>query len=311
MNTVTAAVSVPRGSQVLRRLGDYAQLTKARITTLIVLTAWCGFFFAARQSGLPAVSWSLLHGLLGIALVASGTAALNEVMERDADGKMRRTASRPLPARRMSPVHATVVGALLTIGGSLYLVAFANPLTGLLTFLTSVVYLLIYTPLKRISPICVAVGAVPGAMPGLLGWTAARNRLDWGALVLFAIVFLWQFPHFLAIAWIYREDYARGAIRMLPVVEPDGQSTALRIVLYSLALLPVSLLPTLMGMTGKLYLGGAALLGFVLLFFAVRMIAPGLGLVESRSRVRARQLFQCSIVYLPLLFALMTSDAVR
>jgi heme o synthase len=310
MKTVTA-VSVPRYSEILGRLGDYAQLIKARVTTLIVLTAWCGFFFAARESGLPAVSWTLLHGLLGIALVSSGTAALNEVMERDADGKMRRTASRPLPARRMSLVHGALVGALLTVGGSLYLVAFANPLTGALTFLTSVVYLLIYTPLKRVSPVCVAVGAVPGAMPGLLGWTAARNRLDWGALVLFAIVFLWQFPHFLAIAWIYREDYARGAIRMLPVVEPDGRSTTRRILFYSLALLPVSLLPAWLGMTGKLYLAGAALLGFVLLFFAARMIIPGSPVAEACSRVRARQLFQCSIVYLPLLFALMMSDAVR
>ncbi len=301
----------PGRLQLMRRLSDYAQLTKARVTTLIILTAWCGFYFGARSAGAPAISAALLHGLLGIALVSSGTAALNEVMEHKIDAKMRRTAMRPIPAGRMSVWHGITVGALLTIGGSIYLVFSTNLLTGVLTFLTSVVYLAAYTPLKGVSPICTFVGAIPGAMPGVLGWTAACGRVDWGTLVLFAILFFWQFPHFFAIAWMYREDYARGAIRMLPVVEPDGRSTALRIVSYSVALLPVSLLPAFLGMTGKLYLAGAALLGFVLLFFAARMITPGLAVVQARSRVRARQLFQCSIVYLPLLFALMTSDAVR
>ena len=221
---------------IVPRLNDYAQLTKSRVTTLIIITAWCGFFFGARKAGLPVLSWSLLHALLGIGMVSSGTAALNEVMEHDVDSKMRRTARRPIPAGRMSLFHATVVGTLLTIGGSIYLVAFTNWLTGLLTFLTSVIYLLAYTPLKRISPICTFVGAFPGAMPGVLGWTAARGHMDWGTLALFAILFLWQFPHFFAIAWMYREDYAKGSIRMLPVVEPDGRSTTLRILLYSLAL---------------------------------------------------------------------------
>ncbi len=307
----TAALESARSGRLVSRLSDYAELTKARVTTLILMTAWCGFFFAARQAGLAVLSWTLFHALLGIGLVSGGTAALNEVMERDVDGKMRRTAGRPIPAGRISTAHGLIVGVLLSVGGSIYLVLFTNPLTGILTFLTSVVYLAAYTPLKRVSPWCTFVGAIPGAMPGVLGWTAACGRIDLGTLLLFAILFLWQFPHFFAIAWMYREDYARGGIRMLPVVEPDGRSTARRIVIYSLFLLPVSLLPAIYALSGTTYLIGAALLGLVFLFFAGRMIAPAGVLSETSSRIRARQLFRCSIIYLPLLFALMMSDAVR
>jgi protoheme IX farnesyltransferase len=311
MNTATAAGPHAARSKLISRLSDYAQLTKARVTTLIVLTAGCGFFFGARKGGLPTVSWSLFHALLGIALVSSGTAALNEVMERDVDGNMRRTASRPLPAARMSLMHAGLLGAVLAVGGSIYLVVSANWLTGILTFLTSLVYLAVYTPLKRVSPLCLGVGAIPGAMPGVLGWTAARDRLDWETLVLFAILFLWQFPHFLAIAWIYREDYARGAIRMLPVVEPDGRSTSLRILVYTIALLPVSLVPVLLGMTGNIYFAGAAASGVGLFYFASKLGRLRRPVDDPRSRGYARQLFYCSIVYLPLLFIFMMSDAVQ
>ncbi len=293
------------------RLSDYAQLTKLRVTTLIVMTAWCGFYFGAHQAGVPALSWSLFHALLGIGLVSSGTAALNEVMEHDVDRKMRRTASRPIPAGRMSLFHASLLGTLLAVGGSIYLAVAINWLTGGLTFLTSLVYLLAYTPLKRVSPICTFVGAFPGAMPVVLGWTAARNGIDRGTLALFAILFLWQFPHFFAIAWLYREDYAQGAIRMLPVVQPDGRSTSLRILLYSLLLIPVSLLPSLLGMTGRIYFAGALVLGAGMLYFAVRLTTLHLPVGSGRSKVRARQLFQCSILYLPLLFVLMMADAIR
>jgi heme o synthase len=296
---------------VVPRLSDYAQLIKLRVTTLIVVTAWCGFFFGAEKAGTSSLSWSLLHALLGIGLVSSGTAALNEVMEWDVDRKMRRTASRPIPAGRMSLLHATAVGLSLTIGGSVYLVLATNWLTGSLTFLTSVVYLLAYTPLKRISPICTFVGAFPGAMPAVLGWTAARNGVDRGTLALFAILFLWQFPHFFAIAWLYREDYAQGAIRMLPVVEPDGRSTSLRILLYSLVLIPVSLLPVFLGMAGRIYAVGALLLGFLFLYFAARLTTLHMPVSTGRTKVRARQLFRCSIVYLPALFALMVGNAIR
>ena len=199
--------------QATSLLRDYAELVKLRVTTLIVMTAWCGYYFGAQKAGVSSMSWGLVHALLGIGLVSSGTAALNEVMEHKVDARMRRTAQRPLPAGRMSLRHATTAGLLATVGGSVYLAVSTNPLTGLLTLLTSVVYLAAYTPLKRISPICTFVGAFPGAMPGVLGWTAARGHLEWGTLILFAILFVWQFPHFFSIAWLYREDYASGGRR--------------------------------------------------------------------------------------------------
>ncbi len=310
MNT-TAQCLAAKQRRWLLLLTDYAELTKARVTTLIVMTAWCGYFFAARQAGAPAISWRLLHALLGIAAVSSGTAALNEVIERDVDQHMRRTATRPLPAGRMSLLHATVAGLLLTLGGSLYLVLTCNWLTGALTFLTSVVYLAAYTPLKRVSPICTFVGAFPGAMPGVLGWVAIRNRFDWGTLVLFAILFLWQFPHFFSIAWLYREDYAAGGVRMLPVVESDGRSTGLRILLYSLVLIPVSMLPTFFNMAGWIYLGGAFCLSLALFYFGARLAMFRMPLTSPHSKLRARHLLQATVFYLPLLFILMMSNAGR
>lgn len=290
---------------------DYAELTKMRVTTLIVLTAWCGFFFGAEKAGLPAFSWPLFHALLGIALVSGGTAALNEVIEHDIDLSMRRTAGRPIPAGRMTLLHGTAVGLLLTVGGSIYLVLLTNWLTGTLTFLTSVTYLLAYTPLKRISPICTFVGAFPGAMPGVLGWTAARGHLDWGTLGLFAILFLWQFPHFFSIAWLYCEDYARGGVRMLPVVDPDGRSTSLRIVLFSVALIPVSVVPVFLGMAGRVYLVGAIILGLLFLASGLRLAMLDLPVKDRESKVLARQLLRSSVVYLPLLFILMMSNSLR
>ncbi len=291
-------------------LRDYAELTKLRVTCLIVMTAWCGYYFAAHKTGLASLSWGLLHSLFGIALVSSGTAALNEVMEHDIDQHMRRTSQRPIPAGRMSVLHGFIVGGLLSLGGSLYLAFFSNALTGMLAFLTSVVYLVAYTPLKRISPICTFVGAFPGAMPGVLGWTAARGRLDWGTLVLFSILFFWQFPHFFSIAWLYREDYARGQIRMLPVVADDGRSTAVRILIYSLLLIPASLLPTFLGMAGRLYLLSASLLSLGLLYFGLRLVSLPVPLTHALSKQRARQLLQATVIYLPILFVVMMSNSV-
>jgi protoheme IX farnesyltransferase len=310
MSTTTLPPTALR-ARWISLLRDYAELTKVRVTTLIVMTAWCGYFFGAHQAGISRIGWGLFHSLLGIGLVSSGTAALNEVLERDVDARMRRTALRPLPAGRMSLLHATVVGLVAAVGGSVYLVVFANPLTGLLTFLTSVVYLAAYTPLKRISPICTFVGAFPGAMPAVLGWTAARSQLEWGALVLFAILFVWQFPHFFSIAWLYREDYARGGIRMLPVVEEGGRSTASRILIYSMALIPISVLPSLMGMAGRVYFVGAMALGLALLCFGIRLAFLNLPLASAASRMRARHVLQATVIYLPALFALMMSDCVR
>lgn len=290
---------------------DYAELTKARITTLIVLTALSGYFFGAHKSGLAAWSIGLLHALLGVALVSSGTAALNEVLESDVDARMLRTARRPVPAGRMTKSHAATIGLVLTLGGSLYLALFANALTGLLVFLTALVYLAAYTPLKQVSPVCTFVGAFPGAMPVVLGWTAARGRVETETLILFAIMFVWQFPHFLSIAWLYREDYARGQVRMLPVVDSDGKSTVWRILAYSVALIPVSLLPVMMGMAGRVYLVGAILLGAALFRVSLQMARPQLPTTAPASKPLARRLLQATVLYLPILFALMMANSVR
>jgi protoheme IX farnesyltransferase len=300
-------LSATRPRSLLR---DYAELTKARITALIVVTAWSGYFFGAHKSGASALSLGLLHALLGVGLVSSGTAALNEVLELSVDARMRRTAQRPLPAGRMTRAHATAVGVVLTLGGSVYLALAANPLTGLLALLTALVYLAVYTPLKRVSPICTFVGAFPGAMPVLLGWTAARGRVEMEALILFGIMFVWQFPHFFSIAWLYREDYARGDIRMLPVVEEDGRSTVWRILAYSVALIPVSILPVAIGMTGRVYLAGALLMGAALFLVSLGIAYPQLPATSAASKTPARRLLRATIVYLPVLFALMMANSV-
>jgi protoheme IX farnesyltransferase len=304
MSTATQPLVAPRNVALIL-VRDYAELTKLRVTTLIIMTAWCGYYFGALKSGVSSVSWGLLHALLGIGLVSGGTAALNEVMEWETDSHMRRTAQRPIPAGRFSLMHATLVGGLMMFGGALYLGLALNPLTALLALATSGVYLAAYTPLKKVHPICTFVGAFPGAMPGVLGWTAARGRLEWGAVVMFAIVFFWQFPHFFSIAWLYRQDYEDGGIRMLPVVETDGRSTGRQIVLYSLALIPVSLLPTFLGMAGRIYLAGALLLGVALFYAGLRLATFKLAPDTARSKQRARQLLQATVLYLPLLFALM------
>ena len=295
--------------QFVSLLRDYAELTKARITTLIVLTAWCGYFFGAHRMGVSSWSLGLLHALFGIALVSSGTAALNEVLESKVDARMRRTALRPLPSGRMTKAHAATAGLALTLGGSAYLAFHANLLTGLLVFLTALVYLAAYTPLKKVSPICTFVGAFPGAMPVVLGWTAVRGKLEVETLILFAIMFVWQFPHFLSIAWLYREDYAQGDIRMLPVVDSDGKSTVWRILAYSAALIPVSLMPVALGMAGRIYLVGAVLMGAALFRVSMGMAYPQLPATAAASKPSARRLLRATIIYLPALFALMMANS--
>lgn len=304
MSAASQSWNVPsRAVAIMAR--DYAELTKMRVTTLVVLTAWCGYYFGCLKAGIPSLSWGLFHALFGIGLISGGTAALNEVMEHDIDGRMRRTAQRPLPTGRMSVLHATLVGMAMTVGGALYLDVTLNTLTGTLALVTAFVYLAAYTPLKKVHPVCTFVGAFPGAMPGVLGWTAVRGRLEWEAVALFAIVFFWQFPHFFSIAWLYRDDYAAGQIRMLPVVQPDGKSTARRILVYSLLLIPVSLTPTFLGMSGRAYLIGALLLDAALLYVGWRLITLRAPLSTPRSKQRARQLLQATVLYLPLLFVLM------
>src|SRR5438874_9662256 len=281
-----AVLSLPHNPTLLR-IQDYAELIKARVTSLVVMTAWCGYYFGSFRSGVSSLSIGLFHALLGIGLVAGGTAALNEVIEHDIDGKMRRTAIRPLPGKRMSLTHATLLGAVMAFGGAIYLMLATNILTGGLALATAAIYLGVYTPLKKIHPVCRFVGAFPGAMPGVLGWTAARGHPDWETLALFAIVFFWQFPHFFSIAWLYREDYERGSIRMLPVVDADGRSTVRKIVFYSLALIPATLLPTFLHMSGTVYALGALALGIGLLWFGVRLAWLHLPPAAPRSKVAA------------------------
>jgi protoheme IX farnesyltransferase len=299
------AVAARAPSELLRVLRDYAQLTKMRVTTLVVVTAWSGFFFGEHKSGLPVLTIKLFWALAGIGMVSAGTACMNEIIERKTDALMRRTALRPLVTNSMSVSHAVAIWALLTTGGATLLAVKLNLLTAMLSLLTAVCYLMIYTPLKQISPLCTFVGAFPGAMPGVLGWTAARGHLEYEALVLFAIVFFWQFPHFHSIALLYRDDYARAGIRMLPVVETDGRSTARQILMYGAALLPTTLAPTLLGMAGLPYFIGASALGLGLFYFCARIWRECLPPSTPRARILARELLKATVTYLPLLFALM------
>jgi len=279
----------------------YLELTKPRVTWLIVMSAAIGYFFG--HSG-PWLIWPLVHTLFGTALMASGTAALNQWYERDADRHMRRTQMRPLPSGRLQPAQVLWFGIGLAVLGSLELGFGANWLTAGLTLATLAMYLFAYTPLKQKTWWSTTVGAFPGAMPPLIGFAGAAGKLTPEALVLGAILFLWQFPHFYAIAWMYREDYSRAGIRMLPVLEPDGTSTARQIVLYSIALIPISLLPKWMGMTGSIYLIGALVLGLCFLYSGVRVSF-------DRSKLRARKVLLTSVVYLPVLYLLMVLDPVR
>jgi len=289
------AVSEVEPQTMRERMAAYLELTKPRITFLIVLTAAAGFCLASRSS-LNYVVFS--NAMIGIALLSSGIATLNQYIERDLDALMRRTATRPLPSRRLLPWEALAFGVVLTVLAEAYLAVLVNPLSAVLGLTVIAGYLFAYTPLKTRSTLSTMVGAFPGAVPPLIGWTAARGDISVEAWVLFAILFLWQFPHFLAIAWMYREDYGRAGILMLPVVEPEGRVTSQQIVVYTIMLLPVSLLPTFLHMAGKVYLYGAVILGLLFLYSSIRAAI-------SKSRQSARQLLLASVIYLPLLFILM------
>lgn len=277
---------------------DYVELTKPRITWLILMSAGIGYFYGRGGEWNLAV---LIHMLLGTGLLASGTAVLNQWMERDADALMRRTERRPLPAGRVTPGRALAWGVALSALGFAELLAGVNPAAALLGLFTLLSYLFLYTPLKRISPLSTTVGAVPGAMPPLIGYAAAQGGLGAEAWILGAILFLWQFPHFYSIAWMYRDDYARAGIRMKPVVEPDPASTARHIVATAALLIPVSLLPVAAGMTGWLYAAGASAAGAYLLH-------AGLRAASRRTLFAARAVLIATVIYLPVLFALMVID---
>jgi protoheme IX farnesyltransferase len=290
-----ADVVAPRASS---GFADYANLTKPRLNFLVVASSAAGYYLGAR-GGVDA--WRMAEAVVGTALVAGGASALNQVYERDTDGLMRRTRGRPLPDGRVGPADAALFGTALSLGGLALLATRANALAALLALTTLVVYLAIYTPMKRRTPLATLVGAVPGALPPLIGWTASRGTIDAGGAALFAIVFLWQIPHFMAIAWMYRDDYAKAGFPMLPVIEPDGRRAGRQAAIYAAALLPASLMPTVAGIAGPLYLAVAVVLSLALLGLSAQF-------ASTRSDRSARRLFFASITYLPLLWVAMIGD---
>jgi protoheme IX farnesyltransferase len=276
-------------------LSDYVALTKPRLNFLVVLTSAAGYYLGAIAS---INLWQMTQAVVGTALVAGGAAVLNQVYERDTDALMRRTLGRPLPDHRVTAGDATIFGLALALAGIALLALGANMLAALLALATLFVYLVVYTPMKRRSPAATLVGAVPGALPALIGWAAARGAATMGGWILFAIVFLWQIPHFMAIAWMYREDYRSAGFPMLPVIEPEGRRTGRQALLFAAALLPVSLAPTFVGLSGWIYFSIALTLSISLLALSVRFAA-------TRSETSARWLFFGSITYLPLIWAAM------
>jgi len=286
-----AAIALARTS-----FSDYLELTKPSVTSLILMSTLVGYYMAAQGFGNILL---LIHTLLGTAMVAGSAAALNHFLEIESDAKMRRTEMRPLPSGRLHPTSALMFSLALGSVGAMYLLFAVNAITCAVGVATWASYLFLYTPLKRRTTYCTMIGAVPGALPILMGWTAVRGTLDLGGFVLFAILFLWQFPHFYAIAWMYRDDYARGGIHMLPVFDMPG--TARQIVAYSVVLLPVSLLPVYLGMAGVWYGIGAVALGAYYFYSGIRLAKVG-------TAGQARMLLMASIIYLPLIYALLMLD---
>ena len=285
---------------VWRRVADYVELTKPRIALMALVTVAVGSIVATTGS----IDGTLLvHTLVGTGLLAAGASVLNQLLERDTDALMRRTQSRPLPAGRISAAEAMVFGFVLSAVGLNYLCLLVNPLTGLLGAATLVLYAFVYTPMKRLTSLNTVVGAIPGALPPVMGWAAVRGSVDAEAWILFLIVFLWQFPHFLAIAWIYRDDYSRAGLKMLPTVDLNGGMTGRQMGGYSLALIPASLGPTVVEMTGRAYFFGSLWLGLVFLGFAVAFAVQA-------TQDRARNLMRASLIYLPALLLLMMLDLV-
>ncbi len=277
---------------------DYFDLSKPGIGFYALITTFTSFWLAT--SG-PIDIKLLIHTIIATALVTAGGGALNQVMEIGADSQMKRTEQRPLPAGRVPTSFALLFGVVTSIIGVVYLQFAVNGLAALMAIATLVGYLFIYTPLKKFTSLATIIGAFPGAIPILIGWVAVTNSIDKRGWVLFAILFLWQIPHFLAIAWMYKKDYARAGFPMLTVIETDGISTAHQTVVYLVALLPTSILPTMLGMTGMIYFGGAAVLG-------LGFLAAGLQLAIKRTNPAAKQLLFASIIYLPVLLVLMIID---
>lgn len=298
MDTITAEMNEQRNVGVRERIVAFLELTKPRIAFLLVLTSAAGFYLGSTGP----FDWILFaNSVIAITLLAFGVATLNQFWERDLDQLMERTATRPLPTRKVTSGEALFFGVAQCVIAEVYLLLAVNVLTAILGLVVVIGYVFVYTPLKTRTSASTAIGALPGALPPLMGWTAAANDIAITAWALFAMQFLWQFPHFLAIAWMYRDEYAKAGILMLPVVEPSGRITARQIVMFSIMLLPVSLAPFFFGISGVIFLVGASLLGVWMLWASIRT-------ARQRTNESAKKLLLVSVIYLPLLFILMVAD---
>ena len=295
METITIEIEETKSFSVREKLAAFVELTKPRIAFMLVLTSAAGFYLGTKNH----FEWLLfINSIVGIALLAFGVASLNQFIERRTDALMERTAQRPLPTQKIAPGEALIFGLLLCVSAEIYLAFLVNYLTAFLGLLVIIGYVLLYTPLKTKTSASTAIGAIPGAMPPLMGWTSAADEISLGAWALFAMLFLWQFPHFLAIAWMYREQYGKAGVLMLPVVEKEGRLTGQQIVLFSVLLLPVSLAPFFLGISGLIYLIGAIALGIWFLLTSIQA-------ARVKSNENARKLLLVSVLYLPIIFALM------
>ncbi len=310
--TTPATISAKKTLAEPGLFADYATLFKVRVSVMVVITAAAGFYLGSLASGISPFHAGMFQALAGIAVVTAGSSALNQALERRTDALMRRTSNRPMAAGRISLAHGLILGFAAIFLGSLYLAQTTNLLTGTLTLLTAVGYVGIYTPLKRITVVNTFIGAFPGALPPLIGWTAVRGVIEWPAVALFAIIFVWQFPHFMAIGWMYRDDYTAAGIRLTPT-QPDlsfaARSTVIQSLFYAVLMIPVSMWPTWLGVTGRVYEVVAAILSLGYLWYTVRFarIVQSPGALQSRTD--ARDLLKASVIYLPLLMAALMLDA--
>src|SRR5579863_1027614 len=295
------AIHAPSPGTTATLIHDLRELFKVRVTGMVLVTGWAGFYLGSMQSGISTLQRGLIDTLLGIGLVSAGSGALNQAFERSTDALMIRTADRPLPSGRVSLTQGILAGIGALALGSWWLLLHTNLLTVSLALLTAFTYVAVYTPLKRVTTLATFIGAFPGAMGPLLGWTAARGRIEWSAVALFAILFVWQFPHFMAIAWMYRDDYGRAGIRMLPVVQPDGLSTVVEALFYAVIMIPVSLAPWGLGLDGPVYAVVAVVLGLLYLGYTIRFRRILRPIPHAESRMLARDLLKVSVIYLPLL----------
>jgi protoheme IX farnesyltransferase len=295
-------IHAPEAGATATLIHDLRELFKVKVVALVLVTGWGGFYLGSMQSGISSFQRGLLETLLGIGLVSAGAGALNEALERRTDARMKRTADRPMATGRFSLAQGIGAGLGSLALGAVCLALTTNLLTVALALLTAFTYVAIYTPLKRVTTMATFIGAFPGAMGPMLGWTAARGRIEWPAVALFAILFVWQFPHFMSIAWLYRDDYARAGIKMLPAVQPDGWSTVAEALFFAVVMIPVSLTPWLLGMADIAYAVLAAALSLFYLAYTIRFVRILHADSETESRMLARDLLKVSVLYLPLLF---------